>query len=60
MLFGRNQKKPITLPEKKVEEWVYTTYGYCSTGCSIEVGVAGKEPAPGDDPPRYHADQISA
>ncbi len=39
MLFGRNQKKPITLPEKKVEEWIYTTCGYCSTGCAIEVGV---------------------
>jgi len=39
MLFGRNQKNPIKLPERKVEKWVYTTCGYCSTGCSIEVGV---------------------
>jgi len=39
MLFGRNQKNPIKLPERKVDKWVYTTCGYCSTGCSIEVGV---------------------
>jgi len=40
MLFGRNRKNPIKLPgNKQVEKWVYTTCGYCSTGCSIEVGV---------------------
>ncbi|MFZ5875819.1 MAG: molybdopterin-dependent oxidoreductase, partial [Nitrospirota bacterium] len=39
MLFGRRKKNPITLPVKPVERWVYTTCGYCSTGCSIEVGV---------------------
>ncbi len=44
MLFGRLHKNPIQLPVKPVEKWVYTTCGYCSTGCSIEVGVnkAGK------------------
>ncbi len=41
MLFGRKQKKPIKIADKKVEKWVYTTCGYCSTGCSIEVGVNG-------------------
>ncbi len=41
MLFGRNKKNPIKLPAiaQNVEKWVYTTCGYCSTGCSIEVGV---------------------
>jgi assimilatory nitrate reductase catalytic subunit len=39
VLFGRRKKNPITLAVKPVEKWVYTTCGYCSTGCSIEVGV---------------------
>ncbi len=39
MLFGRRKKNPIRIPVKPVERWVYTTCGYCSTGCSIEVGV---------------------
>ena len=39
MLFGRRKKNPIHIPVKPVERWVYTTCGYCSTGCSIEVGV---------------------
>lgn len=39
MLFGRNTKNPIKLVDKKVVEWKYTTCGYCSTGCSIEVGL---------------------
>ena len=39
MLFGRNQKNPIKLVDKGVVEWKYTTCGYCSTGCSIEVGL---------------------
>ena len=39
MLFGRSKKNPIKIADKKVEKWVYTTCGYCSTGCSIEVGV---------------------
>jgi ferredoxin-nitrate reductase len=39
MLFGRKDRKPIKIVEKPVKEWKYTTCGYCSTGCSIEVGV---------------------
>ncbi len=39
MLFGRNQKNPITIADKKVTEWKYATCGYCSTGCSIEIGL---------------------
>jgi ferredoxin-nitrate reductase len=39
MLFGRNKKNPIKLVDKGVVKWNYTTCGYCSTGCSIEVGV---------------------
>jgi len=42
MLFGRNKKNPIKIAEKNVKEWVYTTCGYCSTGCSIEVGLNEK------------------
>ena len=39
MLFGRRNKNPIRLHDKGVVEWRYTTCGYCSTGCSIEVGL---------------------
>jgi len=39
MLFGRNKKNPIKLADKGAVEWKYTTCGYCSTGCSIEVGL---------------------
>ncbi|MGH8672517.1 MAG: molybdopterin oxidoreductase family protein [Burkholderiales bacterium] len=39
MLFGRKNKNPIKIPDKGVVEWKYTTCGYCSTGCSIEVGL---------------------
>jgi predicted molibdopterin-dependent oxidoreductase YjgC len=39
MLFGRKKKNPIKLTEKGVVEWKYTTCGYCSTGCSIDVGL---------------------
>ncbi|MBI5937696.1 MAG: nitrate reductase [Betaproteobacteria bacterium] len=39
MLFGRAKKNPIKIADKGVVEWKYTTCGYCSTGCSIEVGV---------------------
>jgi len=39
VLFGRGKKNPIKIADKGVEKWVYTTCGYCSTGCSIEVGV---------------------
>ncbi|RTR39491.1 nitrate reductase [Shewanella canadensis] len=39
MLFGRKNRKPIAIPAKKVKEWKYTTCNYCSTGCSIEIGL---------------------
>ncbi len=39
MLFGRSKKNPITIATKPVEKWIYATCGYCSTGCSLEVGV---------------------
>lgn len=39
MLFGRKDRKPIAIPAKKVAEWKYTTCNYCSTGCSIEIGL---------------------
>jgi predicted molibdopterin-dependent oxidoreductase YjgC len=39
MLFGRRKKISINIPAKPVNKWVYTTCGYCSTGCSIEVGL---------------------
>jgi predicted molibdopterin-dependent oxidoreductase YjgC len=39
MLFGRSKKNPIKIADKGVVEWKYTTCGYCSTGCSIEVGL---------------------
>jgi len=42
MLFGRKDRKPIKIVDKAVKEWKYTTCGYCSTGCSIEVGLDKK------------------
>ena len=39
MLFGRDKKNPIKLADKGAVEWKYATCGYCSTGCSIEVGL---------------------
>lgn len=39
MLFGRKKKNPIKIADKGVVEWKYTTCGYCSVGCSIEVGI---------------------
>ncbi|WP_206485518.1 nitrate reductase [Thalassotalea sp. G2M2-11] len=39
MLFGRKNRKPISIPTKKVKEWKYSTCNYCSTGCSIEIGL---------------------
>jgi anaerobic selenocysteine-containing dehydrogenase len=45
MLFGRQTKNPIRMVDKGVVEWKYATCGYCSTGCSIEVGLnAGGRP----------------
>jgi anaerobic selenocysteine-containing dehydrogenase len=38
MLFGRHAKNPIAIADKEVANWTYTTCGYCSTGCAIEVG----------------------
>jgi len=42
MLFGRHTKNRIQLPVKAVDKWVYTTCGYCSTGCSLDVGLDKK------------------
>ncbi len=42
MLFGRNKKNPIRIADKGAVEWKYATCGYCSTGCSIEVGLDKK------------------
>ncbi|MCW9014319.1 MAG: nitrate reductase [Gammaproteobacteria bacterium] len=39
MLFGRKKKNPIKIADKEIVDWKYTTCGYCSTGCSIEVGI---------------------
>ncbi|MFZ5697584.1 MAG: molybdopterin oxidoreductase family protein [Pseudomonadota bacterium] len=39
MIFGRKNRKPIAIPAKSVKEWKYTTCNYCSTGCSIELGL---------------------
>ena len=39
MLFVRKRHKPVKIPAKKVEQWKYTTCNYCSTGCSIEIGL---------------------
>lgn len=39
MLFGRKRRKPIKIPSKAVEQWKYATCNYCSTGCSIEIGL---------------------
>ncbi|MBL4762899.1 MAG: nitrate reductase [Gammaproteobacteria bacterium] len=42
MLFGRSQKNPITIADKGIVEWKSLTCGYCSTGCSMEVGLNEK------------------
>ncbi len=39
MLFGRNKKNPIKIADKGIVKWNYSTCGYCSTGCAIEIGV---------------------
>ena len=39
MIFGRTNRKPISIPVKDVKEWKYTTCNYCSTGCAIEIGL---------------------
>jgi anaerobic selenocysteine-containing dehydrogenase len=38
VVFGRGQKNPIKITDKQIVEWKYATCGYCSTGCSMEVG----------------------
>ena len=43
MLFGRSKKNPIKIADKKIVQWKYATCGYCSTGCSIEVGFNDQE-----------------
>jgi len=39
MLFGRNKKNVIKIADKKITKWSYATCGYCSVGCSIEIGT---------------------
>ena len=39
MLFGRKKKNPIIIHNKQVSDWKYATCGYCSVGCSIEIGI---------------------
>ena len=39
MILTRRKHKPIRIPSKKVAQWKYTTCNYCSTGCSIELGL---------------------
>ena len=39
MLLGRKKKNPIKIAESGAVSWKYTTCGYCSTGCSLEVGL---------------------
>jgi assimilatory nitrate reductase catalytic subunit len=42
MLFGRKKKNPIIINNKDAVEWKYATCGYCSVGCSIEIGLNDK------------------
>ena len=39
MLFGRKHKNPIKIADKGALSWKYATCGYCSVGCSMEVGI---------------------
>jgi ferredoxin-nitrate reductase len=39
MLFGRKKRNPLKIADKKVVDWKYTTCGYCSTGCSLDIGL---------------------
>ena len=39
MLFGRKKRNPVKIADKQVAEWKYTTCGYCSTGCSLDIGL---------------------
>lgn len=42
MLFGRPHRNPVKIADKGVKEWKYATCGYCSTGCSLEIGIDEK------------------
>ena len=42
MLFGRKNRKPVSVPAKEVTQWKYTACNYCSTGCVIEIGLSDK------------------
>lgn len=42
MLFGRAVRNPVKIADKGVKEWKYATCGYCSTGCSLEIGLDEK------------------
>ena len=39
MLFGRKNRNPLKIPVKDVKQWKYSVCNYCSTGCSIELGL---------------------
>ncbi len=39
MLFGRKKKNPIIINSKGAVDWRYATCGYCSVGCSMEIGL---------------------
>lgn len=39
MLIGRSKRKPIKIVDKQVHQWKYAVCGYCSTGCTLEVGL---------------------
>ena len=39
MLIGRKNKKPITIPLKHTTTWSHAVCNYCSTGCSIDIGL---------------------
>ena len=39
MLFGRGKRNPIKIADKGVVSWKYATCGYCSVGCSLEIGL---------------------
>ncbi len=39
MLFGRAKRNAVKIADKGAVEWKYATCGYCSTGCSLEIGL---------------------
>ncbi len=39
MLFGRGKRNPVKIADKGVVDWKYATCGYCSVGCSLEIGL---------------------